>query len=358
MTILFVANTIADFDSSSERTQDELSYTSGSGVSYSFALDGYAGTLTGGLVKTLDSLQTGTVWCGFFRQGEIGDAAGANWDLTKGPDTGLMTFWDGEGNPIIYWNYNISIADPYKIQARVYLRDGTTQDITDIPIYNIPEIIASSLTPDRWDMSVTPGTGFKLYYNRALVYEYTGNVGNSLSTTNGIGKISVGRGDDWATDLVVSQFAVATTDTRFMRSEPVVLSTTASSDTSSAAGSLPITTVTDNQSITYYTTNAYNLFDANGESIVFPENDTITLQDGYAIAGVVLSYQAFETGSSPVATLTPTLNISSTNYTGTGMAVTTGLKNHQYVFTTNPATSNAWTESDLEGLGYGVTANT
>lgn len=349
MTILFVGSSVSDFDTSS-LIADETSYTTdGRGIR--------AGGFSLQAMKTLDSVATGNVWLSFHRYLKIADALGSDWNLSYPVEQAYITFYDGDNNPLVYFGFDPNTgSDSTSMQGRVYLTDGTTEDLTDIVIPNLLRLLSGSVN-DRFDISVTPGSGFSIYHNRELVYTYTGSVGNSASTVNGIGKFGLGGDDDYA-DFVYSDVVVATTDTRFMKVNSVILNTTPSADTSSASGATSSSAFIDGRRISEYDSDAYNAFDAVGEKIMFPENGTITLSPNYAIAGVVLSYRAFETGASPVTTLTPTLNISSTDYTGTGLSITTTRKNHQHVFTTNPATSSAWTESDLENISYGLTVNT
>lgn len=350
MTILFVGNSVSDFDASSVFA-DEVSYApnargiKSSGISFQ-------------ATKALDSVVTGTVWLSFNRTLEIFDSLGADWDLNQAVDRSYIAFYDGENNPLVYFGFNANTgSDETAMQGRVYLTNGTTVDLTDIVIPGFIRNTGSGGIYDRFDIRVDPGSGFSIYHNRALVYTYTGSVGNSASTVNGVGEFGLGGYDEY-TELMYFDVVVATTDTRFMKVNPVVLNTTPSTDTSSASGTLAISAYQDGYNTAQYDAAAYNAFDAVGEKIIFPENGTITLDSNYAIAGVVLSYRAFETGASPVTTLTPTLNIASTDYTGTGLSITGARKNHQYIFTTNPATSSAWTESDLENIGYGLTVNT
>ena len=350
MTIYFVATTVSDFDSyrnyyppTDNATLDPYGNTR---VYFPSATAGFSTAQ-----KDFNTVVTGTLWLGFFFNGTYWSGSGADWSLAYDIEDSFIGFLDGEGNPVLKIGNNPNVSLPFQI--RVYLRDGSVVDLTDLP----DPYPTNTGTNDKWDIKVQPGVGFSIYFNRSLYYTYSGDLGNSATTTNGIGRISLGTGDNSA-GCYLSSILCADFDTRFARISNITLSTTPSVDTSSATLGVAITTYTSGDNIVNYDENQYTAFDAVGEKIIFPENDTVTLEDGQVIAGVVTSYRAIETGSSPVTTLTPVLEIASTEYTGTGIPLTTSRKVHQQTFATNPATSSAWQPSDLEGIGYGLIMNT
>lgn len=351
MTILFVGTTVSDFDyalTNLEQLEDEIAGLNGSRGS--IQLDSSAG---GMIAKEFDSVTTSTFWISIWHGGEKWDGLDPDWSLANGPEYSTISFWDGEGNPILYFGFNpnATLTNGY-LQGRVYLRDGTTQDLTDIAT---PIGVESNV---KYDIKIVPGSGFELHVNRSLVYSYTGNVGNSLSTVNGVGRFAIGQGDWWAYPTEFYNILAATFDTRYAEVQRILLDPTPTVDTSSASGTGNISQVVDEKDIGQYDLDTYKAFDAVGEKILFTENDTITLGAGQAVTAIVASYRSVQTGSSPVQTLTPTVNIASTDYTGTGISIGTTRRTYQHAFTTNPATAAGWEEADLNGVAYGLIANT
>jgi hypothetical protein len=350
MTIYFVGTTVSDFESrrgayqiSDNATLDAFGNTR---IYFPAASLGWSTAQ-----KDLDTVVTGTLWLGFLFSGTYYTGANADWTINYDIYDSFLGLLDGEGNPVLKVGSNPNVSLPFQI--RVYLRDGSVVDLTDLP----DPYPTNTGTNDKWDIKVQPGVGFSIYFNRSLYYTYSGDLGNSASTVNGIGRISLGTGDGGA-GCYWSSILCADFDTRFARVSNVTLSTTPSVDTSSATLGVAISNYISGGTLEEYDTNQYSTFDAVGEKIIFPENDTVTLADGQVIVGVVTSYRALETGASPAATLVPTLEIASTEYTGTGIPLTTSRKVHQQTFATNPATSSAWQPSDLEGIGYGLIMNT
>lgn len=357
MTIYFTGTTVSDFDSYYSVgyggtaiwiPEDDISPLDSNGNTTIQFYSNYRNAISSSVQKNLDTVVTGPFWTSLLYSGHYYLTDLDDWDLSQDDLRSAFAFFDGEGNTILKVGFNAN-ASP-RFQIRVHLRDGTTEDITDIDP-------TTSGVNDKWDFRIEPGVGFKIWLNRSLIVNYTGNVGNSASSVNGVGKISLGQCDQgWPGDTYISSVLCADFNTLYAEVKQVTLNTTPSTDTSSFSNGDIVSTV-DNADFGSYDNPNYKGFDAVGEKVIFPENDTVTLTEGKSIAGVVTSYRAVQTGSSPVTTLTPTLSISSTDYTGTDISVTTTRSVYQHVFATNPATATTWQEADLEGIGYGLTMN-
>jgi len=343
MTIYFAGSSVMDFDEVLAGGIDGIDDTSTGVQADLSASENFA------VAKNFASTETTSLWLTFRLYDTVVSSPFSEFSLSNPPGESTVSIWDGEGNPIFYGGFNANSSNAF--QGRVYLRDGSTQDFLEMFPYG------THFDGAKYDFHVQPGVGLKVYVNRALVFEYSGNVGNSLSTVNGVGKFGIGNGDQYAfpefTDILAANF-----DTRFAEVQRVTVNTTPSTDTSSYGdSSLTPTIVSGYNRGTYL--DRHNLgFDANGEKVIYPENDTISITTGASVVGVVMNFSGFETGAAPAANLTPIVEVGGVEYTGTPAALSTSPTYIQHVFTTNPATSAAWTESDLEGLGYGFSMNT
>lgn len=343
MTIYFAGSSVMDFDE----------FLVGGSYGIDDTTDGVRADQSGSenfaIAKSFASTETTSLWLTFRLYETVAWDLGGDFSLANPPEESTVSIWDGEGNPIFYGGFNPNASSAF--QGRVYLRDGSTQDFSEM----FP--ITTHFAGAKYDFHVQPGVGLKVYVNRALAFEYSGNVGNSLSAVNGVGKFGIGNGDRYASPEY-RYILAANFDTRFAEVRRVTVNTTPSTDTSSYGDSslTPAIVVGYNRG-TYLDRNNLG-FDADGEKVIYPENDTISLTSGTSIAGIVTSFSGFETGAAPAANLTPIVEVGGVEYTGTPAALSTAPTHVQHVFTTNPATSAAWTESDLEGLGYGFSMNT
>lgn len=347
MTIYFVANSVMDFDTlfgDPVHAQDQD--TAGAAPGGIRLMDAYYQTDQSALFRTLDTVVTGPVWMSFILDNEAYDAGGEDYALSIPPEYGLISFWDGEGNNIFTCGFNTQTGN---MEARIQLRDGTTADVVLAPN-------TSYTRGAKYDFKIEPGIGLRMYINRELIHDYSGNVGNFLSTTNGVGRVGIGNGDAH-TNIDYSRILVADFDTRYAEVKVVTLNTLASTDTSSGGESTLTPRFMDAYYRSDYIANNTLLFDADGEKIIYPENDTITIAPGHRIEGVVMSWAGVRTEASPVPNTRPVLKIGATEHPGPAKALGTATTHLQDVVYTNPATLAAWTANDLEGLGYGLSLN-
>lgn len=339
MTIYFVGSTVSDFDEFSSPINYYDDVSSG--------LISTANSAGGSFLKDLGTTVTGVMYMSVIFERFSASTSLSDFSLSNPPDESSISLWDGEGNNIFFGGFNPNSGN---FEGKVQLRDGSTEDLT---------IFSNSLMSNgsKLTVRIEPGVGMSFYVNFSQEYSYSGNVGNSASTTNGVGKIGVGNGDAGSfpdfKNILAADF-----DTRFANVDLVTVNTTASTDTSSGGNSALTPSIVTFYDRSDYEVNHQLFFDANGEKVIYPENDTITLQDGFVVAGIVMTHSAVRTASSPVPTFTPIVKVSTTEYTGTTTTLTESTQYIQSQFTTNPATGVAWTESDLEGLGYGFSLNT
>ena len=87
----------------------------------------------------------------------------------------------------------------------------------------------------------------------------------------------------------------------------------------------------------------------NRDTYVFPD----ALQAVQLVKAVQIGITAKRVGADLI-TLTPSIRISSTDYDQTPIDLTTSYVTYLEQFTTNPATSVAWTESDTAALEAGM----
>lgn len=341
MTIYFVGSTVSDFDEYSGSVTYYVDDTS------PFQSIRTSNSSPGGFFKTLDTTVTGVMYMSFvYVDWNLSSSLG-DFSLSNPPDESSISLWDSEGNNIFFGGFNPNSGN---FEGRVQLRDGSSEDLT---------IFSNSLMTNgsKVTVRIEPGVGMKFYHNLSEEYSYSGNVGNSASTTNGVGKIGVGNGDTGSfpdfNNIIAADF-----DTRYANIDFVVVNTTASTDTSSSGNSALTPALVNAYDRDDYETTNLLTFDADGEKVIYPENDTITIASGYQIEAIVMTHSAVRTAASPVPTFTPIVEVSGTEYTGDTTTLTETRKYIQSQFTTNPATGVAWTESDLEGLGYGFSLNT
>jgi hypothetical protein len=209
----------------------------------------------------------------------------------------------------------------------------------------------------KYDFRIEPGVGLKVWRNRILLAEYLGNVGNFVSTTNGVGRIGIGNGDA-AAEPVYSGVIVADFDTRLATLETITVNSTPTADTSTGGDPTTVPTSVNNTERSTYEANNLVTFNANGQKLIYAQSNTITVPAGNSVAAVVMSHSGVETGSSPVPNLTPIIAVGGTEYTGAAVPLTTDRTYAQTIFETNPATSAAWGSSDVNGLSLGLSLNT
>lgn len=342
MTIYFAGQTVMDFDEidalrpslySDEPTHIQILETADS---------------EGNLFKDLNTTTEGVVFLSFdIVGGGITTSTSSDFSLSNIPQHSTTSFWDSEGNNIFFGGFNENSGN---FEGRIQLRDGTTEDATMFPN-------GLHQSGNRYTFRIEPGVGLKAYVNGSLVYEFAGDIGNSLSTTNIVGRFGIGNGDNYA-GARYANILCADFDTRFASIEVVNVSTTPTTNTSSSGDATLTPQIVDEYTRADYEQNHLLTFDADGEKVIYTENNTITVPDGNVISAVVMNHSGFETGASPVPNLTPILEINATEYTGTPFTLGTGLTVGMSVFENNPATSSAWTVSDLDGIGYGFSLNT
>ena len=339
MTVYFAGESISDF------TENTNALASDEGVYGSSIIDFENGpTGVGSLFSDLPETVTTPIYFSFQLSGSLTNSSGNEWSLASNPTQSTFSIWDGEGNNIFYCGF---VFSPAAFQGRIQLRDGTSVDFLDL----------GSVVGGRYDIAYKPGVSLEIWLNRIRILNYSGNVGNSASTVNGVGRFGVGNGDAYST-ASYSNVMVTSFDTRFATMQTVTVNTTPTTDTSVIGDPAVIPVTIDEWSRGTYEVNNIVTFDTDGQKVIYVEDNTITVPDGSAVAAVVMSHSGFQSGTSPVTNLTPILEIGATEYTGAPIALAEAPTYRQTVFNANPATSATWTASDLEGLRYGFSLNT
>jgi len=338
MTVYFAGEAISDF------TENTNALASDEGVYGSSIIDFENGpTGVGSLFSDLPETVTTPIYFSFELGGSLTNSSGNEWSLASNPTESTFSIWDGEGNNIFYCGF---VYSPAAFQGRIQLRDGTSADLD-----------LGSVVGGRYDIAYKPGVSLEIWLNRIRILNYSGNVGNSASTVNGVGRFSVGNGDAYATPRYGNIMATSF-DTRFATMQTVKVNTTPTTDTSVIGNPAVIPATVDEWGRSTYEINNIVTFDTDGQKVIYVEDNTITVPDGSAVAAVVMSHSGFQSGTSPVTNLTPILEIGATEYTGAPIALAEAPTYRQTVFNANPATSATWTASDLEGLRYGFSLNT
>ena len=338
MTVYFAGESISDF------TENTNPLASDEGVYGSSIIDFENGaTGVGSLFSDLPETVTTPIYFSFQLSAALTSSIGSEWSLASNPTQSTFSIWDGEGNNIFYCGF---VYSPAAFQGRIQLRDGTSADLD-----------LGSVVGGRYDIAYKPGVSLEIWLNRIRILNYSGNVGNSASTVNGVGRFGVGNGDVYATPRYGNIMATSF-DTRFATMQTVKVNTTPTTDTSVIGNPAVIPVTVDEWGRSTYEINNIVTFDTDGQKVIYAENNTITVPDGSAVAAVVMSHSGFQSGTSPVTNLTPILEIGATEYTGAPIALAEAPTYRQTVFNANPATSATWTASDLEGLRYGFSLNT
>ena len=338
MTVYFAGESVSDF------TENTNIYASDEGLYGSSIVEiAGGGSNVGSLFSDLPETVTTPIYFSFQLSGGLTSLSGAEWSLASDPTQSNFSIWDGEGNNIFYCGF---VYSPAAFQGRIQLRDGTSADLD-----------LGSVVGGRYDIAYKPGVSLEIWLNRIRILNYSGNVGNSASTVNGVGRFSIGNGDAYATPSY-SNVMVTSFDTRFATMQTVTVNTTPTTDTSVIGDPAVIPVTIDEWSRGTYEVNNIVTFDTDGQKVIYVEDNTITVPDGSAVAAVVMSHSGFQSGTSPVTNLTPILEIGATEYTGAPIALAEAPTYRQTVFNANPATSATWTASDLEGLRYGFSLNT
>lgn len=339
MAIYFVASSIVDFDE--ERN----------GTGYWEDRDNYSGsvfcrttsTARPSLWKSLGSTLTGETWFTLEAPSEITYYAYDTWDTTYPPSSGLLAIWDAEENPILFLG---PVNSSSTLEGKVYLRDGSVQTL----VYGS---FSEDVSPKKFDVRIEPGVGFSVYLNRVLLFDYTGDVGNAASTVNGVGAVSVGYSDE-GTSLYVRNVLVADFDTRYAKVYDDFLSTTPAVNTSSSGNPSVIPNNSDGNTLSQMYASDGLLFNSAGSAVMYARGPAFTLENGYAIAGVALTFAAFKLNTSVVPNAEPTLEVSGTNYTVATEALTETVKPYSYILEQSPATNSSWQESEIDALKVGL----
>ena len=242
-------------------------------------------------------------------------------------------------------------------EAKMFVLGLTGDDVNQYRLGAYADIDIGPTATGKYDFRIEPGVGLKIWRNRILLAEYLGNVGNAVSTTNGVGRIGVGNGDA-AAEPVYSGVIVADFDTRLATLETITVNSTPTTDTSTGGDPTTVPTSVNNTERSTYEANNLVTFNADGQKLIYAQSNTITVPAGSSVAAVVMSHSGVETGSSPVPNLTPIIAVGGTEYTGTAIPLTTDRTYAQTIFETNPATSAAWGSSDVNGLSLGLSLNT
>jgi len=196
------------------------------------------------------------------------------------------------------------------------------------------------------DFFVNYGTsGEVTFYNNSVqVCDFTGNVtnGDGATTLNQVEFASAGGNALW------SEVIIATTDTRAMAR--FTANTVANGNTTGFSGSNICSSIW----------NAINFNDANygfsGTSNVLQE---CTIKSSipagsYSVLGLVMSARALVGSSGPLHFDFIT-RVNGTDYLSADFAPTTTFSNiTNYIQTTNPDTSSAWSVSDFQAAGFNV----
>ena len=338
MTVYFAGESISDFNENTHpNSTDESGYGSNV-IEFEFGGGG-----VGSLLADLPTTVTNSISFSFQLDGSLTGASGTEWTINSPADQSTFSIWDGEGNNIFYCGF---VYSPEAFLGRIQLRDGTSEDLD-----------LGSTSIGRYDITYKPGVSLEIWRDRIRILNYTGNVGNSASTVNGVGRFGIGNGDEYA-QPAFSNIMATSFDTRFATMQTVTVNTTPTTDTSVSGDTAVIPVTVDERKRSDYEINNIVTFDTDGQKVVYVENNTITLPVGSAIAAVVMSHSGFQSGTSPVTNLTPLLEIGATEYTGAPIPLAETPTYRQTVFNTNPATSSAWAAADLEGLRYGFSLNT
>lgn len=338
MTVYFAGESISDFNENTHpNSTDEGSYGS------SVAELESGGTGVGSLFADLPTTVTDSISFSFVLGGSLTAVSGSEWTVNSPAGQSTFSIWDGEGNNIFYCGF---VYSPAAFLGRIQLRDGTSEDLD-----------LGSVSTGRYDITYKPGVSLEIWRDRVRILNYTGNVGNSASTVNGVGRFGVGNGD-WYAAPKFSNIMATSFDTRFATMQTVTVNTTPTTDTSVLGDPAVIPVTVDELWRAAYEVNNIVTFDTDGQKVIYAENNTITVPEGSAVAAVVMSHSGFQSGTSPVTNLTPILEIGATEYTGAPIPLAETPTYRQTVFNTNPATSSVWAASDLEGLRYGFSLNT
>jgi len=337
MTVYFAGESISDFQENTNSNAQDLgdAILTNTGPTTS---DGI-----GSLFQNFGTTITGPLFATVSIAGTVANSLYGDFSLSNDPTQSTLSFWDAEGNNIFFCGFNVNSG---RFEGRVQLRDGTTSDL-DIGANNT----------GKYDFRIEAGVGLKIWRNRIILVDYSGDVGNAASSTNGVGRFGVGNGDVYATPQL-SDIIVADFDTRLSTLETITVNSTATTDTSTGGDSTSIPTKVNNWERSTYETNNLVTFNADGQKVIYAQNNTVTIPAENAVAAVVMSHSGVQTGSSTVPNLTPIAVVGGTEYTGTAIPLSTSETYAQTIFETNPATGATWGLSEVNGLSLGLSLNT
>jgi hypothetical protein len=242
-------------------------------------------------------------------------------------------------------------------EAKMFVLGFNSDRVRQYSLGAYTDIDIGPTATGKYDFRIEPGVGLKVWRDRILIAEYLGDVGNFVSTTNGVGRIGIGNGDAGAEPLYTGVI-VADFDTRLATLETITVNSTPTTDTSTGGDPTTVPTSVANSQRSTYEANNLVTFNADGQKLIYAQSNTIAVPAGSSVAAVVMSHSGVETGSSLVPNLTPIIAVGGTEYTGAAIPLTTDRTYAQTIFETNPATSAAWDSSDVNGLSLGLSLNT
>jgi len=226
-------------------------------------------------------------------------------------------------------------------QIKISTLDGSS---TKVPLFTSTKTVNSlSLTDFDIFVDYSSGGEIKFYMNKGLITSYTGDI-----TTDGITALSQLKLGSYTTSSsrysYYSEVIISTTDTRSMRL--VTLKPVANGNTMDWTGS-----VTDvNQYL-----NDSNTFISSGTAGEIAQFTIPSLpsSSSFDVVALIQSAKALMTTGSP-ANLRFSVRTGATDYSSSDISLDVVYEPHNYIWNTNPATSNPWTTAEVGTVGFNL----
>lgn len=235
---------------------------------------------------------------------------------------------------------------------------GCAHEASSIPVK--PSILGSTISAETLASSgvntydihfnIADSGGFvRFYVNTALIYSYSGDTRPGASTGVSVLRFRGGGAITGAAQTThFGQVIVSDAPTINARVHTLPISAFATfSEWSGVVGNINAHALDDATNITA---------DAVNERVTFTKGTMGSLLSGNVITAVGVTARALQISGSPVTQLEPMARISSTNYFGTAVPISTGVRGRSIFFAQNPATSAPWEVADVNAAEIGLRA--